>query len=1064
MNKTTCTGIFIYLFSLLVPLIAFSQQLDITGSVVDAKSNSPLAGVSISVKGKPVSAQTDSKGTFMLAGLSPTDVLVFSFVGYFPREIAVNQQDPPLVIQLTSSTENLDEVVVTAFGVSRAKKALGYAVQDVNAQELATRPANALGAISGKVAGLQVIPSGGNLGGSTRVLLRGINSISGNNQPLYIIDGTPIDNTDLNSSSMINGSAGKDFGNLIQDLNPDDIANISVLKGPSAAALYGSRAANGVILITTKKGEGADKFNITFNTGIELENIVRLPKRQHLYGQGYTNSFATATINGQTYNIVNYEADESWGPKLDGTPVLHWYNLDPEYPADYLNPQPWEYPEHDVSYFFRTGVSNTNNLAISGSSGNTAYRLSYTNRNVRGTTPNSSLGRNTLNFAGSTQFGRLKVSSNLSYTHNNTLGRPWAGASNRNIILEAFQWGGVQVDYKRLAEYKRPDGTPRAWNRTGYQDTPAAEATRFIDNPYWSAYESYLEEKRDRLYGNIGLTLQATDWLDLSGRVHGDVYAHQFQDRIAVYSRSQSQYQEYSNHFNEYNYEFIATANKQWSQFSLSGNVGGNIRDQQRRITDGITQGGLIVPSYYNLKNAPSVLTNNAFYHKRVYSLFGSFSAGWNDMLYIDGTLRNDWSSTLPISDNSFLYPSVTGSFVFSELPSLRNSNILTFGKIRVGWAQVGNDTDPYQLQQVFEALPAFAGNPNYALSGTLNNALLKPEITSSWETGVNLVFFNNRLSLDATYYDNVSKNQILPVPISAAFGYDAKILNAGRVTNKGVEVTLTGTPIKNDRFEWNSTVNWSTNRNRVDKLDEGVNTLELSNALVTLVAREGQPYGQLLGYDFVYTPDRQRVVQEDGTYLKTSQLVPLGSVLPDYLIGFQNQFRFKKLTFGFLIDGRVGGSFFSQTYKVGMYSGILDRTAANGIRENGVVVDGVKADVTFLPDGTYTTANIRPNDTRISAQDWARNEYNGPTAFSIFDATFFKLREVTLGYQFSLANHIGISSLNVSLYGRNLWNIYTKSKYIDPEFTNSGGNVQGIEGGSIPVPATYGLNVTVNF
>lgn len=1064
MNKKTCVGILIYLFYLLAPATALSQQIDIAGTVIDAQSRTPLTGVSVSVKGKPLSTQTDQQGTFALQGLSPADILVFSFVGFDRREIAVDQQRSPLTIELTSSSESLDEVVVTAFGVSRAKKALGYAVQDVNAQELSTRPANALGAISGKVAGLQIIPSGGNIGGSTRVLLRGINSISGNNQPLYIIDGTPIDNADLNSSSMINGSAGKDFGNLIQDLNPDDIANISVLKGPSAAALYGSRAANGVILITTKKGEGQDKFNITLNTGIELENIVRLPKRQQLYGQGYATSFSTATINGQEYNIVDYASDESWGPRLDGTPVLHWYNLDPEYPTDYLNPEPWLYPENDVSYFFRTGISNTNNLAISGSSGNTAFRLSYTNRNVRGTVPNSTLGRNTLNFAGSTQFGRLKVSSNLNYTHNNTLGRPWSGASNRNIILEAFQWGGVQVDYKRLADYKRADGTPRAWNRTGYQDTPAAEATRFIDNPYWSAYESYLEEKRDRLYGNIGLTFEATDWLDLSGRVHGDVYAHQFQDRIAVYSRSQSQYQEYSNHFNEYNYEFIAAANKRWTRFSLQGNVGGNIRDQQRRITDGLTQGGLIVPLYYNLKNAPAVLNDNAFYHKRVYSLFGSFSAGWNDLLYVDGTIRNDWSSTLPIADNSFLYPSITGSFVFSELPALRNIPFLTFGKVRAGWAQVGNDTDPYQLQQVFEALPAFNGNPNYSLTSTLNNALLKPEITSSWEAGLNLVFFNNRLGLDATYYDNISKNQILPVPVSAAFGYDAKILNAGRVTNKGVEVTLTGTPVRTDAFEWSGTINWSKNRNRVDKLDEGVNTLELSNMLVTLVAREGQPYGQLLGYDFVYAPDGQRVVQEDGTYLKTTQLVPLGSVLPDYLVGFQNQFRFKNLSFGFLIDGRVGGNFFSQTYKVGMYSGILDRTAANGIRENGVVVDGVKADVTFHPDGTYTTSNIQPNDTRISAQDWARNEYNGPTTFSIFDATFFKLREVTLGYKFNIKNNIGISALDVALYGRNLWNIYTKSKYIDPEFTNSGGNVQGIEGGNIPIPATYGLNVTVNF
>lgn len=1059
-----CLRFLMYVCCLLIPGTVFSQAITVTGRVADASSSAPLAGATVQVKGKSLSTQTDGSGSFLLSGLMESDILVISSVGYGTEEITVGTRRT-LSISLSPSNESLDEVVVTAFGVSRAKRALGYAVQDVHAQELSTRPTNALAAISGKVAGLQIISSGGNIGGSSRVLLRGITSISGNNQPLYVIDGTPIDNTDLNSPSMINGSAGKDMGNLIQDLNPDDIANISVLKGPSAAALYGSRAANGVILITTKKGENQEKVNVTLNTGIEFENIVRLPKRQKLYGQGYSTTFNTVTIDGREYKIVDYAADESWGPRLDGTPVLHWYNLDPEYPADYLNPQPWVYPEHDVHYFFRTGIANTNSLAISGSSGNTAYRLSYTNRNVRGTVPNSSLGRNTLNFSGATGLGRFKVSSNLSYTHNNTLGRPWAGASNRNIMLEAFQWGGVQVDYKRLREYKRPDGTPRAWNRTGYQNTPAAEATRFIDNPYWSAYESYLEEQRARLYGNIGVSFQAADWLDLTGRVHGDTYTHEFQDRIAVYSRSQSQYQEYTNRFNEYNYEFMATAKKQWDQFSLSGNLGGNIRDQKRRISDATTQGGLIVPQYYNLKNAPSVLNNNASYHKRVYSVFGSVSAGWNDLLYIDGTLRNDWSSTLPTSNNSFLYPSLTGSFVFSELDALQQLPFLTFGKVRLGWAQVGNDTDPYQLQQVFEAQPAFNGNPNYALPSTLNNELLKPEITSSWEAGLNLVFFNNRLGIDVTYYDNISRNQILPVPVSSSFGYDAKVLNAGRVTNRGVEVTLTGTPIRNEVFEWNSTVNWSRNQNRIDKLADGVTTLELSNTLVTLVAREGQPYGQLMGYDFVYTPDGQRVVQEDGTYLRTTQLVPLGSVLPDFLAGWQNQFHYHNFSLGFLIDSRVGGNFFSQTYKVGMYAGILDRTAANGIRESGIIVDGVKADVTFHPDGTYSVSNIRPNDTRITAQEWARNEYNGPTTFSIFDATFVKLREITFGYTFQLkSSRIGISKLGVNAYGRNLWNIYTKSKYIDPEFTNSGGNVQGIEGGNIPVPATYGLNVTVNF
>ncbi|MCL4637464.1 MULTISPECIES: SusC/RagA family TonB-linked outer membrane protein [Olivibacter] len=1045
---------------ILLPTLNFARQRTITGTVLD-ENTQPIAGASVLVKNTTQGTQTKSDGTFSLE-VADNSVLVISYVGYQPKEVVVGDEQK---IQVSLVPDNqLSEVVVTALGIKREKKALGYVVQDVSGDVLNTRPTNALSAISGKVAGLQIIPSGGNMGGSTRVLLRGIKSITGNNQPLYVIDGTPIDNADLNTASTIGGSAGKDVGNMIQDLNPDDIENISVLKGPSAA-LYGSRAANGVILITTKKGNNKEKTEISLNTGIELEQIVRLPKRQKLYGQGYSTEFPQATINGTTYNIVDYAADESWGPRLDGTPVLHWYNLDPGYP-EYLNPEPWLYPEHDVNYFFRTGIANTNNLAIAGSSGKTSYRLSYTNKNVRGTVPNASLGRNTLSFSGSTGLGKVTISSNLNYVKNNSTGRPWTGASNRNIMLEAFQWGGVQVDYKKLSDYKRPDGTPRPWNRTGYRDTPGDRATRFIDNPYWSAYESYLEESRDRLYGNVGVSAPINSWLNLSGKVYADIYQYQYQDRIAVYSRSQSMYQEYSNNFHEFNYEFLATANKQWTDFSLSGLVGGNIRDANRRVSDLQTGGPLVVPNYYDLRNSSGILANNGhgLFREQVYSIFGSFSAGWKNMLYLDGTLRNDWWSTLPTNNNSFYYPSLTSSFVFSELEGIRNIPWIDYAKFRLGWAEVGNGAAPYSLAQLYSSLPAFNGQPSYTQPDIMNNPNLKPELTSTWETGFEFQLFKNRLGLDVTYYNNRSRNQTIAVPTSDAFGYQQKFLNAGLITNKGFEVILTGAPIKNDRFEWNSSVNWSLNRNKIARLYEGISTLELNNTLVSLVAQEGESYGQIRGYDFVYAPDGQRVVQEDGTYLRTSQMTDLGTVLPDYLVGFQNSFKYKNFTLGFLIDARVGGHFFSQTYKVGMYAGILDRTAVNNIRETGIVVDGVKADVQFNPDGSYNVTNTRPNDTRISAQTWARNEYNGPTTFSVFDATFVKLREITLGYNFQLKPDGVIKTLGINAYGRNLWNIYTKSKYIDPEFTNSGGNIQGIEGGNLPIPATYGLNVNVKF
>ncbi|PWG81994.1 SusC/RagA family TonB-linked outer membrane protein [Pararcticibacter amylolyticus] len=1037
------------------------QEIHVSGTVTDAGGET-LPGVSVKVKDTHISASTDAAGKFNISVPDQNAILVFTYIGFNTQELKVGQKTL-LNIRLSPSNNNLTEVVVTALNIPREKKALGYAVQDIGGQALATRPTNALSSISGKIAGLQVISSGGNMGGSTRVTLRGITSLYGSNQPLYVIDGTPIDNTDLNTSPTQNGSAGKDIGNMIQDLNPDDIENISVLKGPSASALYGTRSANGVILITTKKGKTGDRTDLSFTTGVELEKIVRLPKRQKLYGGGYSNEFQKANINGTEYNIVDYAADESWGPRLDGTPVLHWYNLDPEYPADYLNPQPWIYPKNDVTSFFETGISNTNNLSISGGSEKTTYRLSYTNKNVSGTVPNSSLNRNTISASGSSRFGKLNASSSINYVKNKTTGRPWTGASNRNIMLEAFQWGQVQVDYDRLKEYKRPDGTPRAWNRTGYLNTPAAEATRFIDNPYWSAYESYLKENRDRVFGNIGLELDATDWLKLRGKLNADIYHYDFQDRIAVYSRSQSNYEEYFNNFSELNYEFLALAKKNVNDFSINAIAGGNIMNKRGRISDVITQGGLIVPNYYNLRNAPSVATNSNEFHRKMYSLFGSVSVGWRNMLYLEGTVRNDWSSTLPESDFSFIYPSVTGSFVFSELSALKQWTWLDFAKLRLGWADAGNDTEPYRLAKVYEPGQAFGGSPVYSLPSTLNNANLQPELTRSLEAGLNIQALQRRVSIDVTVYDNKSRNQTIPIPLSPAFGYDSKYLNAGLITNKGIEVTLGASPVRNNNFEWNSTLNWSKNRNKVENLYEDVNTLELSNTLVTLVAKEGQSYGQIMGYDFVYAPDGQRLVQADGTYARTEQLVPLGSVLPDYLFGFQNSFRYKNFNLGFLVDGRVGGKFFSQTYKVGMYSGVLERTAANNVREDGIIVDGVKGNVQFNADGTYTVSNTSPNDTRISALNWARNEYNGPTTFSVFDATFVKLREVTLGYNFNLKN-APVRQVNLSLYGRNLWNIYTKSKYIDPEITNSGGNVQGIEGGNLPVPATFGLNLNFKF
>ncbi|WP_220392796.1 SusC/RagA family TonB-linked outer membrane protein [Chitinophaga lutea] len=1053
------------LLLLLANLTTYAQNRKITGKVT-AESGQPLPGVTVFIKGTATGTVTSAEGNYTLAVPDSATLLTFAFIGMETRSVDINGQTSINVVLLPADKQ-LQEVVVTALGISRSKKALGYSVQEVKSAELQTRPTNALGALSGKVAGLQVVSSGGNMGGSSRVLLRGINSISGNNQPLFVIDGITIDNADLNTKSTVNGSAGKDVGNMIQDLNPDDIESINVLKGPAAAALYGTRAANGVIVITTKKGRAGKGLDVTVNSGIEFEKIVRLPERQKLYGGGKSNTFQEAVINGQTYKIVDYGMDESWGPKLDGTPVLHWYNLDPEYTDTYLKPEPWAYPKHDVTSFFRTGIASTNNVSISGGGENQTFRLSYTNRTVRGTVPNSSLHRNTINFSGSSRFSRFLATANFNYVKNQSTGRPWTGASNRNIMLEAFQWGQTQIDYDKLREYKRPDGTPRAWNRNSWENTTIGRSTKYIDNPYWSAYESYLKENRDRFYGNVGLAYDVNNWLQLSTKVNADLYNYQQQDRIAVYSRSQSNYSEYANNFSEFNYEFLANANKRWSNISLTAYAGGNVMNQKRRVSNAITQGGLIIPGYYNLKNAGSVLNESNFYHKSIYSLFGSVSLGYKNFWFVDGTIRNDWSSTLPLDKNSFAYPSVSSSLILSELAPFKESSWLNLLKLRLSWAQVGNDTDPYQLQQAYEASQAFNGNPGYKLPSVLANKDLKPEITSSTEAGVSLRAFSNRIGLDVTLYNNNSRNQIINIPVSTAFGYESKYINAGKINNRGIEVSLNGTPVQTQDFTWDVTLNWSANRNKVVELNEGVTTFPLTDptgSLVTLVAREGEPYGQLMGYDFVYAPDGQKVINANGAYARTEQLIPIGSVLPNWQFGIQQHFTYKRFDAGFLVDGRVGGKFFSQTYKVGMQTGMLKPTAENGIRENGLVLGGVNGTVVYNADGTYTVSNVKENTTRISAYDWAYGFSTGPTSQSILDATFVKLREVTAGYTIPFSKTSTVRQVRVSAYGRNLWNIYTASKYIDPELTNSGGNIQGVEGGNLPIPATFGLNVQVKF
>lgn len=1042
-----------------------AQSKQITGQVTSAEDGLGIPGVSVVVKGTTIGSTTDIDGNFSIQTQSST-VLVFSFVGMKTQEVKVGNSTT-LNIVLASSAIDMDEVVVTALGITREKKALGYSVQDVKGDLLnQTKEDNIVSSLSGKIAGVQISGNSGNMGGSARILIRGANSIAGNNQPLFVIDGVPFDNSNYNGSSTASGGGGYDYGNMAADINPDDIDNVSVLKGGTAAALYGSRAANGVIMITTKKGKNKKGIGVSIKSGVNFDQVSIIPDLQREYGGG--SSISQVDIDGKTYNVMNYGLDESFGPKYDpNLMVLQWDAFDPAFADDYLKPRAWVAPKNDVKDFFETGVSYTNNIALSGGDEKGLFRLSYTNSTSDGYMPNSSLDKNSINFSGSSKLSeKLSASSSFNFVNTKATGRPSTGYDDNNVMQKFIQWGQRQLDMKRLKKYKNPDGSQRAWNRVSWDDaTP-----NYSDNPYWTRYENYQNDERNRFYGNVSLSYKLTDDLVAKGTVYGDHYTFRVQERVAVGSQAQSSYYESMRDFSEFNYELLLSYNKHLTEdLSLSVNVGGNRMKQNYKSNSGETAGGLVIPGMYNLKNSKEAsITNDYDREKAINSVFGSFSLGWRNMLYLDGTARNDWSSTLPAESNSYFYPSVTASMIFSELPAVKELSWLSFGKIRLGLAQVGNDTDPYRLQEAY--LPAsntFGGTPMYSVPSELINKKLKSETTTSWEVGTELSFFNNRVGLDVTYYSMKTEDLITGISVSAGSGYLNKVINAGSMSNKGIEASLKLVPVKNKNFEWNATVNYSSNENKLLELYPGVDNYKMASVPFggSINAFVGKTYGAIMGTNYVFDKKGNKVVDADGRYVKTQQEEVLGSVMPDFNLGMHNTFRYKNFDMSFLLDWQKGGKYISIANMWGMYSGMLTETTKNGIRENGIVLDGVIGDVKFNADGTYEVTNTRVNDVNISAQRYAHDFYSRPKAQNVFDADYIKLREVTLGYNIPERYTGPVKGLRVGIYGKNLFVLGLDNPGIDPEAsTTSSGNVQGVDGGALPSLRSFGFNVSFKF
>ncbi len=783
-----------------------------------------------------------------------------------------------------------------------------------------------------------------------------------------------------------------------------------------------------------------------------------------MYGGGY--GFSNVTLNGKKYLYPDMKTDESWGDKYEGQDFVSWLDL-AKWEAGGKVGDPttskWNAPKHDIDDFFETGVAFTNNISVSQASDRATARVSYTNSDLTGYMPNSSLTKNIFNVAATATSAdkRLEVFTNLTYFNSRAKGRSETGYGDNNVMQKFIQWGHRELDMAELKSmYQYPDGSQTTWNRNKWDDPTAA----YSNNPYWSRYMNYENDSRNRVYGNVGMSYKILENLKFQYKANLDFFVDKQYERNAVYSQEQSRYSEISRQQVETNHEFMLSYNKRFQDFSFDVNVGSNIMSRRYEYVHGETDGGLAIPLFYNLKNSVNPATSDNYLRKKsINSLFASATVGYKSTIYLDMSLRNDWSSTLPNGNNSYMYPSVTGSFVFSELLK-EQTPWLSFGKLRLGYAQVGNDTDPYQIIDTYTQYTNITSTPGYIMSTTLKNSNLKPESTNSYEAGLELSFLNNRLGIEATYYSSETKNQIIPLSITGTTGSLYKVVNSGLMTNHGVELAIHGTPVKIKDFSWESSLVLASNKNKVKKLVDGVSYYKLASApfKVEIGALEGKEYGVIMGTDFVYDDKGNKVINSDGTYASTSGNQNIGKVYPDFTGGWTNTFRYKNLDMSVLLDFSKGGHYFSTSYMWGMYSGMLEETAAlneNGvnIRESianggGVLLQGV------MKDGT-------PNTTRLDAESYGGQIYTGPAAQSVFRSDYLKLREINIGYNVPLNKAYFIKSLRVAAYGRNLAVWGPDVKHFDPEMAiTSSGNVQGVEGGALPSIANFGLNVSLKF
>lgn len=1034
---------------------AASHAQTIYGVISDG-SGKPLVGATVELKGTSTKVQTGSEGTFTMTPpilLAKKDVISVSYTGYKSIEW-VFDGTTKINLQLEPEEKMLGEVVVTALGIRREEKSLGFAAQTV--KENAVKDAksnNWVNSLSGKVAGLNIQGTGAGPMGSSRITLRGESSLNlDNNQALIIIDGVPVSNriTGTGFSSHLSQDNPVDYGSAVSDINPDDIEKISVLKGAGATALYGSRAAGGVIIITTKSGQRKDKgLGITYNMNISMDQVNRWPDYQFEYGEGRTDVYYSYLDNADGPNTsTGVAAGRAWGPKFNGQLYFQYNPLVAD--GKPTERTPWVAHKDYISGYFKTGLTVSNSLSIEGGSDKGSARLSLTHLKNQWILPNSGFERYNAALSVNQKItDKLRINGRVNYTNKKSDNLPAAGYNNQSLMYFLIIGTAPNIRPEWFKPYWEP-GLVNVKQRNPFNTGP--------DNPYLAFYEMLNKMNKHGVIGNVSATYSFNDRFELLVRSGVDMsFEYRSQQRpfsMTKYPRGMFREQ------NVFSYEsntdvLLSYNNKINSNWKYSASVGGNIMRQTYDFA-GMYADQLAQPGIYQISNSlDQAVADPLKTKKAINSVYGTGQISYSDRIFVDVTGRNDWSSTLPFQNNSFFYPSVSTSFILSDLFKLPSK--ISYAKLRLSWAQVGNDTRPYQTVKYYDRI---YGN-NFTNPSVLFNPDLKPEITSSYEAGLDVRLFSNRMSFDLAVYSNNSRNQILAIPLDPVSGYSNALVNAGLINSRGIEVAVTGKPVVKRNFNWTTTLVWSQNRSYVKELAAGITNQVIYShgSNVSIEARVGGRMGDMYGRGFQRSPDGQIVYGSNGL---PAQLDPVlkkwGNAFADWKAGLTNEFTIKQVRISVLLDGQMGGAMYSQTNHKNNTLGKTKVTLPG--RDGGIVGAGVVYN--------STTLKYEPNTRNVTASSYYDNYYQiSNTETNIFDASFLKIREVRFEYNLPqrLLKKLSVKQTTIALYGRELFN-FTSFPGFDPEGgnLNNGTLTPGVELTQFPSTRNMGINLTIKF